>query len=189
MAQSNSTHYRAWDHKEWDAAGLDAILDRHEMEYVNQEDDGPDQLRGEWYVADDDAHIIIYGTFGNDNSPGASSYTYADVYDDEEGYRAELAEWEDKPEYLDTEEEEEEDTEPTGPDDNDYVTEDYRTFRVVGTSRVITVGEEEDWHAVIRIEMDRDQYWPNVWQVSDHGNVERLFLADGPPPWSAPPAG
>ena len=103
----SSTTYRASDHKEWDTAGLDAIQNRHEMEYVNQEDDGADCLRGEWFIADDETRTLIHGTFGNHNSPGASHYTYADVYDDETEYRAALAEWESAPEYLETEEEEE----------------------------------------------------------------------------------
>jgi hypothetical protein len=93
--------FRACDYKEWDAAGLNAIQERHEMEYCNQEEDGCDSLAGEWFIADDAARTIIYGTFGNYNSPGASHYTYADVYTDEAEYRAALAEWEAKPEYLD----------------------------------------------------------------------------------------
>jgi hypothetical protein len=103
-----SQSYRGADHGEWADAGLDAIQERHAMEYVNQEDDGPDQLRGEWFIADDEARTIIFGTFGNYNSPGASHYTYAEVYDDEEEYRAALAEWEARPEYLECEGGEEE---------------------------------------------------------------------------------
>lgn len=127
-----SQSYRASDHQEWDAAGLDAILGKHEMEYCDQEDDGFQMWRGSWYVADDDTRTIISGTFGNDNSPGASHYTYAEVFsvssdpwdDDakedfdteeefraeleveaEDEYRAALAEWEAKPEYLESEDE------------------------------------------------------------------------------------
>lgn len=92
--------YRAADHKEWDAQGLDTIFQRHEMEYVNQEDDGCDCTRGEWYAADDDTLTIFSGSFGNDNSPGASHYTYAEVYETREEYTSALAEWEAKPEYL-----------------------------------------------------------------------------------------
>ncbi len=101
----SSTSYRAWDHAEWQAAGLNKVWDKHEMEYVNQEEDGFDCLRGEWFIADDDTRTIISGTFGNDNSPGASHYTYAEVYDDTEEYRVALAEWEAKPEYLESEDE------------------------------------------------------------------------------------
>ncbi len=94
--------YRGADHKEWAAApvALDSLMQKHEMEYVNQEEDGCDSLSGDWWLADDDALTIIHGTFGNDHSPGASHYTYADVYDNEEEYREALAEWEGKEEYL-----------------------------------------------------------------------------------------
>lgn len=95
-----SKSYCAADYKKWEAAGLDKIMNGSEMEYVNQEEDGFDTLRGEWYIADDDTRTIIFGTFGNYNSPGASHYTYAEVYDDVEEYRAALAEWEAKPEYT-----------------------------------------------------------------------------------------
>ncbi len=94
-----SESYRASDRREWDAAGLDAIQDKHEMEYVNQRDDYGDCLKGEWWVADDATLTVVWGTFGNYNSPGASHYTYAEVYDDETEYKAAVAEWEAKPEY------------------------------------------------------------------------------------------
>ena len=102
-----SDSYRMSDHKEWAAARLDEVWEGHEMEYVNQEDDYGDCLRGEWYIANDGPRVIIWGTFGNYNSPGASHYTYAEVYgpDEEDAYRADLAEWEDKLEYLPCEEE------------------------------------------------------------------------------------
>lgn len=112
MSSNFATHIRMWDHKEWDTAGLDKVMERHEMEYVNQEEDGCDQSRGEWYITDDETRTIIYGTFGNDNSPGASSYTYADIYEDtdegREEYEETKAEWEAKEEYLESEEDEEE---------------------------------------------------------------------------------
>ncbi len=92
------------DYTAWAAHGLDELQARHEMEFVNQEEDGPDQLCGEWYIADDEKRVIIYGTFGNYNSPGASHYTEAEVYDDEDEYRAALAEWEAKPEYTEEQE-------------------------------------------------------------------------------------
>lgn len=96
----SSTSYRASDHKEWYDAGLEAIQEQYEMEYCNQEDDGCDCLRGDWFIADDTTRTIIFGTFGNYNSPGASHYTYAEVYDTEDDYREALAEWEGHPEYL-----------------------------------------------------------------------------------------
>ena len=95
-----STSYRASDHEQWSAAGLENIAANHEMEYCNQEPDYGDCLSGEWFITDDASKTIIYGTFGNYNSPGASYYTYAEVYDSTEEYIAALAEWESKPEYF-----------------------------------------------------------------------------------------
>lgn len=107
-----SDHYCEFDHKAWQAAGLKDYGDFSEcVEYVNQEEDGPDQDRGEWYYCDDDTLTIYYGSFGNYNSPGASSYTYADVYEQDEraDYERVKAEWESYPEYLPTDDDEEDD--------------------------------------------------------------------------------
>lgn len=80
-----SKHYNAFGHKEWDAAGLKDFGDFAEaVEYINQSEYGDGQLEGEWYYCDDDTRTIYTGTFGNYNSPGASSYTNADVYDEDE---------------------------------------------------------------------------------------------------------
>lgn len=91
------------DRDEWERAGLKdfgEFADR--VEFVNQREDGPfDCLRGEWYWGDDDSMTIYSGTFGNDNSPGASMYTYADQYDLWGEYLAALGRWAQKPEYLD----------------------------------------------------------------------------------------
>jgi hypothetical protein len=56
--------------------------------------------------ADDPVVGVIYsGSFGNYNSPGADAYTNAEVFDDLEEYRAEVARWEGMPEYLEEDEE------------------------------------------------------------------------------------
>lgn len=99
------SHYVASQYRDWKNAGLKDFGDFSEcIEYVNQTEDGFDSLRGDWFYGDDDTRTIYYGSFGNYNSPGASHYTYADVYDTEEEYREELAKWEALPEYLDNEE-------------------------------------------------------------------------------------
>jgi hypothetical protein len=96
-----SEHYCAFDHKAWSAAGLKDYGDFAEcVEYVEQSEYGDDQLEGGWWYADDAALTIYTGTFGNYNSPGASSYTFADVYDDPDEFRAEVARLEALPEYL-----------------------------------------------------------------------------------------
>lgn len=94
--------YCAWDHKDWAAAGLKNYEDFADMiEYVNQSEYGDGQLEGEWWYADDATRTVYYGSFGNDNSPGASSYTYADTFpDDPEGYAEAVKKWESYDEYL-----------------------------------------------------------------------------------------
>lgn len=105
--------YCAFDHKDWDAAGLKDVGSLDYMEFVNEREDGFDQSAGEWYCVDEKAMTIYYGTYGNYNSPGASSFTYADVYEqgEEEKFNAAVAKWESKPERLETDDEPEEDEE------------------------------------------------------------------------------
>ena len=96
-----STSYTAWNHHEWDEAGLKDFADFAEcVEYVNQSDDYGDSMRGEWYYGDDATMTVYSGSFGNDHSPGASSYTYATVYEDLEEFRKGVSEWELCPEYV-----------------------------------------------------------------------------------------
>jgi hypothetical protein len=81
------------------------------VEYVNQREYGDGQLEGQWWYDDDEHSTIYYGSFGNDNSPGASSCTYAEVYDDKTEYLLACAEWMAAPEYLDIAEGDDEYTE------------------------------------------------------------------------------
>jgi hypothetical protein len=88
----------------------------------------------------------------------------------------------------DDDEAETDDDETDEPTEGDLFTQDYRTFHEVGntscfslrlgTSAVVTVGADEDWKPAVRAYMDKQHFWPNVWQVSDHGNVELLSLAE-----------
>jgi hypothetical protein len=116
-----SNYYNASEYAKWEAAGLKDYGDFCEcVEYVNQSEYGCDQLEGEWYYCDDETLTIYYGTFGNDNSPGASCYTDADVYSEEEraDYEAAKAEWEAQPEYTEEQEQrwKEEEEEEEGED-------------------------------------------------------------------------
>lgn len=89
------------------------------------------------------------------------------------------------------------------PQDGDITTEDHRTFyqdgrkvlaigtdetswyaRNSGTSRTYSGGQMtllgtfgDDHIAAIRAYMERVQYWPNVWSISDHGNAQRMDLS------------
>ena len=99
------TSYKAFDNQEWTKAGLYDFNDISEMvTYINQTELGDGQLEGEWYYCDDESITIYHGTFGNDNAPGASLYTSADVYDDVEEYEAESLRLEMCDEYAETEE-------------------------------------------------------------------------------------
>jgi hypothetical protein len=115
-----STSYNAFDHKSWEAAGLLNFEDFSELiEYVNQSEYGDGQLEGEWWWADDSTRTVYFGSFGNYNAPGASSYTYAEVYEEEEkeDFLAAVAEWESKPEYLESDDDvdDSDDSEDDGP--------------------------------------------------------------------------
>lgn len=72
---------------------------------------------------------------------------------------------------------------PTEREEGDWVTEDYRTFTQFPTSPNawrdrVTVGEGEDWRVVLKARMDQSQFWPNVWSLSDHGNLCLLSLTE-----------
>jgi hypothetical protein len=117
-----SVNFCAFNHRDWSAYNLADYGDFAEcVEWVNQQEDGCDQLRGEWWYSPDEVvtvdrqgtfRVIYYGSFGNYNSPGASSYTYAELYDvadadDVADYAKAVERWEGFPEYLETEGDEE----------------------------------------------------------------------------------
>ncbi len=64
--------------------------------------------------------------------------------------------------------------------EGDLVTEDFCEFREVGSSSrkpVVVVGADDDnWQAAVKAYMDAQMYWPNVWRVSDHGNIELVTI-------------
>jgi hypothetical protein len=92
--------FTACDYAEWKNAGFKDFEDFSEcVEYVNQSEYGDDQLEGEWYYADDETHVIYWGSFGNYNSPGASHFTYAEQFTVEE-YQKAVKRWESMPEYA-----------------------------------------------------------------------------------------
>lgn len=103
----------AFNHKAYAAAGFKDFGEYADcVTFFNQTEFGDGQLEGEWFYADDDTLTIYTGTFGNYNAPGADSYTNAQRYECEEEYQEAVAELEAAPEYLETEEPEEE-PEPT----------------------------------------------------------------------------
>lgn len=73
------------------------------------------------------------------------------------------------------------DHEPAEFEEGDLVTEDYIHFNEVGGTNnpvLILFDEETDWKAAVKEYMDEQKFWPNVWQLSDHGNYCLLSLED-----------
>ena len=72
--------------------------------------------------------------------------------------------------------------EANGPQDDDWVTEDFNEFHRHGTKaapeNALVVKEGRCWKCALLDRMDRDNYWPNVWSISDHGNVTLLVVSD-----------
>lgn len=90
------------------------------------------------------------------------------------------------------------------PQDGDITTEDHRTFYQDGRAilRVVDAPTGEYWEdrrlvdsrcgvytwmplgrfatveQAVQAYMARSNYWPNVWSISDHGNVRRMDLTD-----------
>lgn len=118
---------KAFDHEEWEEHSLQdygEFSDR--IAECNQEEFG-DCTRGEWFYIPEEVlppmkgvdygdlkpneRVIYSGSWGNDNSPGASMYTYAEIFDmDDPEEAAEFekrkAEWEACPEWLPSENDE-----------------------------------------------------------------------------------
>ena len=99
--------------------------------------------------------------------------------------------------------------EPTEPAEDDITTSDHETFYQNGTPHAKRVlwfesrwkghGEPtEHWYysesghsfgdilgdfdtceSAVRAYMDRTQFWPNVWFISDHGNAHLMDLTEG----------
>lgn len=93
------------------------------------------------------------------------------------------------------------DDEPSEPSEDDLTTTDHEVFyqsgkRVLlqeGSGRwymfdrqhphgfllnTLRPGDEMDYRAAIRAYMDRVQFWPNAWFISDHGNAHLIDLSD-----------
>ena len=89
------------DTPEWAAMGLPDFADfADDITYFAQREIQDEQIEGSWYYADDNRMTIFTGTFGNDNSPGASRYTFAIIFNSLDGYTSArsvyetLKEWE-----------------------------------------------------------------------------------------------
>lgn len=102
----------AFDHQDWNDLGLADYGDFSDcIEWCNQGEDAFSGY-GRWYYIPDEplpdgSRVIYHGTYGNYNSPGASSYTYAEIYDPDEKdeYTKHVAYWERQEEWEETEDE------------------------------------------------------------------------------------
>jgi len=77
----------AFNHAKWERHGLKDYADFTEcVTLCDQSEYGDGQLEGEWFFIDDEPlpngrRVIYHGSFGNDNAPGASMYTHAEIFD------------------------------------------------------------------------------------------------------------
>jgi hypothetical protein len=168
---------------EWSALDLDALDYLDGAEFRNETDSGNGDSEGDWFypvgMIPTGEYIIIFGTHGNDHSPGASHYTYASVYEPNEipEYNTEVARWEAIPEDLDVEDDgEPTEDEPEEPTEDDYTTTDHQHFYQYG-KLVLTVSEDEDHVAALLAHMEEHQFFPGAWFLSDHGNAHPMDLA------------
>lgn len=76
----------AFDQAEWNHHGLSDFSDFAEM--ISECNVGEDAFSGfgEWFFVPDEPlsngdRVIYFGSWGNDNSPGASMYTNAELFD------------------------------------------------------------------------------------------------------------
>ena len=104
----------AFDHREWKRHGLADYGDFADQ--ISECNVGEDAFSGygEWFCIPDDPlpnndRVIYFGTWGNDNSPGASSYTHAEIFNmddsaDAAEYEKRVQEWESQPEWEEVEE-------------------------------------------------------------------------------------
>lgn len=64
--------------------------------------------------------------------------------------------------------------------EGDYVTEDYIHFyqygKLVLTIPMVDEFSPDDWTSHIKQHMEENNFYPNVWWVSDHGNANLLSL-------------
>ena len=115
----------AFNHDEWQRHGLADFSDFAEQ--ISECSVGEDAFSGygKWFFVPDDPlpngdRVIYFGSWGNENSPGASSYTHAEIFsipDEAKTFEQRVRDWESQPEYDDSESEDWDDDEQS--DDKD----------------------------------------------------------------------
>lgn len=102
----------AFNHDEWERHGLADFGDFTDQ--ISECNMGEDAVSGfgEWYFVPEEPlpnndRVIYFGSWGNDNSPGASTYTNAEIFDgdlpsDMSDFAERVEHWEDQPEYVES---------------------------------------------------------------------------------------
>jgi hypothetical protein len=62
------------------------------------------------------------------------------------------------------------------PEEGDYITEDHCQFYQYG-KLVLELEPEDDHVAALRAHMEKNQFWPDAWWISDHGNAHRIDMS------------
>lgn len=111
----------AFDHEEWERHGLADFGDFADQ--ITECNMGEDSFSGfgEWYFVPDEPlsngdRVIYFGSWGNDNSPGASTYTNVEIFDPLDPdqlieFSKRVDHWESQPEYVESDEDYESDCE------------------------------------------------------------------------------
>ena len=100
----------AFNHDEWERHGLADFGDFADQ--ITECNVGEDSFSGfgEWFYVPDEPlpngdRVIYFGSWGNDNSPGASTYTNAEIFDALDPdqlieFSKRVDHWESQPEYV-----------------------------------------------------------------------------------------
>lgn len=100
----------AFNHAEWSRLGLADYGDFADQ--ISECNMGEDAFSGygEWFFVCDEPLtnndlVIYFGSWGNDNCPGASSYTHAEVFDGDNPdevaeFQERVRHWQRQPEYV-----------------------------------------------------------------------------------------
>jgi len=78
--------------------------------------------------------------------------------------------------YYDPPDDEEENID-TEPQEGDYTTEDYVNWYQDGKLVLQTLEGAND-KAALKAHMEKEQFYPNAWWISDHGNAHLLDLGN-----------
>lgn len=102
----------AFNHDEWERHGLADYSEYADR--ITECNVGEDSFSGfgEWFFVPDESlpngdRVIYFGSWGNDNSPGASTYTNAEIFDALDPdqlveFSKRVDHWENQPEYIET---------------------------------------------------------------------------------------